>query len=135
MRILGKYHSSGIHKWVEEDGKLQRCPRHQHSCGKWDKGRDSTESATQGAVGGRQVLDHEDNSEDSNGSDGEYNDIFSCEGKPYQVHGKVLTCELHSLFEIECNRMAEKAKDVIDPVMDSKRQHDLSNSSQRSHLT
>ena len=39
-------------------------------------------------------------------------------GKPYQVRGKVLTCDLHSLlYEIECNRIAEKANEVIDPVM------------------
>ena len=39
-------------------------------------------------------------------------------GKPYQVRGKVLTCDLHSLlYEIECSRIAEKANEVIDPVM------------------
>ena len=57
-------------------------------------------------------------SEDSEDSDGEYNTNFSCSGKQYKVRGKVLTCDLHSLlYEIECNRIAEKANEVIDPVM------------------
>ena len=39
-------------------------------------------------------------------------------GKPYQVRGKVLTCDLHSLlYKIECSHIAEKANEVIDPVM------------------
>ena len=34
------------------------------------------------------------------------------------MRGRVLTCELHSLlYEIECDRMAEKANDVIDSNM------------------
>ena len=57
-------------------------------------------------------------SEDSEDSDGEYNANFSCSGKHYKVRRKVLTCDLHSLlYEIECNRIAEKANKVIDPVM------------------
>ena len=39
-------------------------------------------------------------------------------GKPDQVRGKVLTCDLHSLlYEIDCNCIAEKANEVIDPVI------------------
>ena len=57
-------------------------------------------------------------SEDSEDSDGDYNTNFTCEGKPYKVKGRALTCYLHSLlYEIECNRIAEKANEVIDPVM------------------
>ena len=57
-------------------------------------------------------------SEDSEDSDDEYNTNFSCSGKHYKVRGKILTCDLHSLlYEIECNRIAEKANTVIDPVM------------------
>ena len=57
-------------------------------------------------------------SEDSDDSDGEYNPGFSCSGKPYRVRGKVLTCDLHSLlYKIECDRVAEKANEVIDPNM------------------
>ncbi len=34
------------------------------------------------------------------------------------MRGRVLTCDLHSLlYEIECNRIAEKANEVIDPDM------------------
>ena len=59
-----------------------------------------------------------EDSEDSEDSDGELATNYSCVGKPYQVRGKVLTCDLHSLlYEIECNRIAEKANEVIDPVM------------------
>ena len=54
---------------------------------------------------------------ESEGSDGEYLDL-NCEGKPYQVRRKVLTCELHSLlYKIECDRMAEKANEVINSNM------------------
>lgn len=61
--------------------------------------------------------DSEDD-EDSEDSDGELITNLSCAGKPYQVRGKVFTCDLHSLlYEIECNRIAEKANEVIDPVM------------------
>ena len=57
-------------------------------------------------------------SEDSEDSDGDYNTNFTCEGRPYKVRGRALTCDLHSLlYEIECNRIAEKANEVIDPVM------------------
>ena len=57
-------------------------------------------------------------SEDSEDSDGGYNTNFSCSGKHYKVRGKVQTFDLHSLlYEIECNRIAEKANEVIDPVM------------------
>ena len=59
-----------------------------------------------------------EDSEDSEDSDGEYSTGFSCTGKPYQVRGKVLTCDLHSLlYQIECDRVAEKANEVIDPDM------------------
>lgn len=62
--------------------------------------------------------DQGSDSEDSEDSDGELTTNFSCAGKPYQVRGKVLTCDLHSLlYKIECNRIAEKANEVIDPVM------------------
>ena len=56
--------------------------------------------------------------EDSEDSDNEYKTNFSCSGKHYKVRGKVLTSDLHSLlYKIECNRIAEKANKVIDPVM------------------
>ena len=64
-----------------------------------------------------QGSDSEDD-EDSEDSDGELTTNFSCAGKPYKVRGKVLTCDLHSLlYKIECNRIAEKANEVIDPIM------------------
>ena len=57
-------------------------------------------------------------SEDSEDSDGDYNTNFTCEGRPYKVRERALTCDPHSLlYEIECNRIAEKANEVIDPVM------------------
>ena len=117
------------------------------SCGKCDKGglgsgvsdsavsvgSGATVSAGSGAGSGvtrgvgsiRQAsLDEADQDSDSEGSvdsedsDGEYNTNFSCSGKHYKVRRKVLTCDLHSLlYEIECNRIAEKANEVIDPVM------------------
>ena len=70
--------------------------------------------------GSEDSKDREDSkdSKDSEDSDGEYNTGFRCSGKPYQVKGKVLTCDLHSLlYQIECNRVAEKANEVIDPDM------------------
>ena len=57
-------------------------------------------------------------SEDSEDSDGDYNTNFTCEGRPYKVRERALTCDLHSLlYEIECNRIAEKANEVIDPAI------------------
>ena len=118
------------------------------SCGKCDKGglgsgvsgsavsvgSGATVSAGSGAGSGvtrgvgsiRQAsLDEADQDSDSEDSDGEYNTNFSCSGKHYKVRRKVLTCDLHSLlYEIECNRIAEKANKVIDPVM-GKRHSDL----------
>ena len=39
---------------------------------------------------------------------------FFCSDKPYQVRGKALTCDLHSLlYQIECNRITEKANEII----------------------
>ena len=131
MRILGKYHSRDIHECIGDDGKTQRYPWHpQHvcSCGKSDK-QDSVDSADSGT--GRQVdreegrEDSEDggikgseDSEDSEDSDGEYNTNYSCEDKPYKVRGRAVTCELHSLlYEIECNRIADKPTEVIHSVM------------------
>jgi len=59
--------------------------------------------------------DQGSDSEDSGNSDGELTTNFSCAGTPYQVRGKVLTCDLHSLlYKIECNRIAEKANKVKD---------------------
>ena len=50
-------------------------------------------------------------SEDSEDSDGDYNTNFTCEGRPYKVRGRALTCDFHSLlYEM-------KANEVIDPVM------------------
>ena len=143
MRILGKYHSRDIHEWVGDDGKKYQCPWHPQrvcSCGDCDRQERSASvegSGVANSVGGdsgvaesvdlvceaNQEEDSEDSegseeSEDSADSDGEHNTNLRCEGKPYQVRSKVLTCELHSLlYEIECDRMAEKANEVIDPVM------------------
>ena len=143
MRILGKYHSRDIHQWTDADGKSHKCPWHPHyvcSCGECDKDTGTTaggkrllgsgsEGSTSRRVGeAEQDVDRADDEDsgdgedseasiDSEDSDGEYLD-FECEGKPYQVRGKVLTCELHSLlYEIECDRMAEKANEVIDSNM------------------
>ena len=59
-----------------------------------------------------------EDSEDSEDSDGDYNTNFTCEGRPYKVRERALTCDPHSLlYEIECNQIAEKANEVIDPVM------------------
>ena len=45
------------------------------------------------------------------------NDDFECPGKEYQST-KVLTCPLHALaYEIECNRRADHASEVIDPEL------------------
>lgn len=86
-------------------------------------------SSVTGGVGSiRQArLDEADQDSDSEGSvdsldsedsDGEQNTNFSCSGKNYKVRGKILTYDLHSLLcKIECNRTAEKANEVIDPVM------------------
>ena len=130
LRILGKYHSHDVHEWIGDHGKTHRCPwhpRHVCSCGKCDK-QDSVDSAD--SETGRQV-DREEgredseegsikgskDSKDSEDSDGEYNTNYSCEGKPYKVRARALTCELHSLlYEIECNRIAEKATEVIHAV-------------------
>ena len=140
MRILGKYHFRDIHEWTGGDGKTYRCPWHPiHVCssGNCDgKERqidsvDSEDSEAGSRVSGRQVVqdktmeDSDDSdsgdsegSEDSEDSDGDYNTNFTCEGRPYKVRGRALTCHLHSLlYEIECNRIAEKANEVIDPVM------------------
>ena len=130
LRILGKYHSHDVHEWIGDHGKTHRCPwhpRHVCSCGKCDK-QDSVDSAD--SETGRQV-DREEgredseegsikgskDSKDSEDSDGEYNTNYSCEGKPFKVRARALTCELHSLlYEIECNRIAEKATEVIHSV-------------------
>ena len=131
LRILGKYHSHDVHKWIGDHGKTHRCPwhpRHVCSCGKCDK-QDSVDSAD--SETGRQVDREEgredseegsikgsEDSKDSEDSDGEYNTNYSCEGKPFKVRARALTCELHSLlYEIECNRIAEKAMEVIHSVM------------------
>ena len=54
----------------------------------------------------------------SKDSDGELSTNFTGPGKPYQVKGKALTCDLHRfLYEIECSHTAEKANKVIDPIM------------------
>ncbi|KAJ7377766.1 hypothetical protein OS493_026902 [Desmophyllum pertusum] len=126
MRILGKYHSRDIHDWVGKDGKTYRCPWHPQrvcSCGKCDQGEQASGSGMadrQAAIGVHVAgeVDQEEDSEDSDDSDGKYNANFRCKGISYQVRGKVLTCDLHSLlYEIECNRIAVKANEVIDPVM------------------
>lgn len=45
------------------------------------------------------------------------NDDFECPGKEYQST-KVLTCPLHALaYEIESNRRADRASEVIDPEL------------------
>ena len=90
------------------------------ACGTSGTGVRASDPSQFGSSEADQGSDSEDDedSEDSEDSDGELTTNFSCAGKPYQVRGKVLTCDLHSLlYEIECNRIAEKANEVIDPVM------------------
>lgn len=130
MRILGKYHFRDIHQWTEADGKSDKCPWHPQcvcSCGESDKETGTTAGGTrllgsgsEGSTSRRvgevdQEVDRADNEDsgdgedseasiDSEDSDGKYL-AFECEGNPYQVRGKVLTCELHSLlYEIECDQ-------------------------------
>ena len=123
MCILGKYHSRNIYKWTGDDGRVQTCPWHPQfvcSCGKCNEGGSgaSGSGASGSGASGSGVSssshfrfgeagqdsgseDIED-SEDREDSDGELATNYSCVGKPYQVGGKVLTCDLHSLlYEIE----------------------------------
>ena len=71
------------------------------------------------------MIDSE-NSEVSKDSDGELATNSTCPGKPHQARGKALTCDLNSLpYEIECNRIAEKASEVIDLIMGKSTQINL----------
>lgn len=59
--------------------------------------------------------DSEESSQNEDSSDDE--ESLSCNGKPY-VTRSYLSCPLHSvLYEIECDRVAEKAKEVIHDEM------------------
>lgn len=54
MRILGKYHSRNIHKWIGDDGRVQTCPWHPQlvcSCGKCDEGGKSSGPSGSGVSG------------------------------------------------------------------------------------
>ena len=136
MCILGKYYSRDFHEWTGDDAKTYRCPWHPiHVCSSGNC--DGKERQIDSRVSGRQVVrdktmedtDNSDSggsegSEDSEDSDGDYNTNFTCEGRPYKVRGRALTCDLHSLlYEIECNRIAEKANEVLDPVMGKGHSH------------
>ena len=134
MRVLGKYHSRDVHRWTNEEGEEEECGFHPDvvcscgSCGRVTKGRDTSHVTRDGnqearvsenhagddqASGGELGSDSTDESDDS--SDEEFE--TECTGKPYTTR-HALHCELHALlYEIECERVARKAKDVIHAEM------------------
>ena len=84
-----------------------------------EEGSQEEEDSEEEEEGSEEVEDSKEEDSEEEDSDEEEEEEFSCEGKEYSTRGEgLLKCPLHSLlYEIECDRMARKAEEVIDREM------------------
>ena len=144
MKILGKYHARNIHHWINDDGDEEECGFHPLvvcSCAKCKDCVVNVVAQSNGKYGNEptgSVLSESDGDDGDAGSDSDDGDDsdgssdknsktedssdeevaeLSCDGKPY-VTGNHLSCPHHAaLYEIKCNCVAAKAKELVDSDM------------------